>query len=190
MLKIYKLIAGMALLTAMEVILCPLQLSASELQYTQIRVIEKSETIPAPATSWVDSHGVRHSLREFRGKPVILHFWASWCPPCRKEFQELNAWSRDVAGAEGITLLALSGDDEFSSAERFMHEGGYQIPVRQTDEDTQMKWLVRAFPTTYFIDADGDIRGVIIGATAWDSHQLRSEIASLLGERSHAIAAF
>jgi len=153
---------------------------AHEVEYRYINVVEKSDLFQAPSATWIESDGSHHSLAEYKGKPIILHFWASCCPPCRREFGELDAWNNTHAKAQGITLLALSGDTRIGSAESFVREGGYKIPVRLTDDETQGQWMVRSIPTTYFIDAEGNVRGVVFGATDWSDPQMQAEVTSLL----------
>jgi len=162
--------------------LMPNLVSAHDVEFQYINVIEQSEAPEAVPATWVDLDGRQHTLEEFKGKPVILHFWASWCPPCRHEFEALDAWNKAHAKEQGISLVALSGDSSISRAESFINQGDYQIPVRLTDDETQSRWMIRAIPTTYFIDASGHVRGMVSGAVDWADPQMQDEVMALLGD--------
>ncbi|RMH12775.1 MAG: TlpA family protein disulfide reductase [Gammaproteobacteria bacterium] len=162
----------------------PIAASAQDVDYRHIHVFERGEAFPVPPATWVEQDGSHHSLAEFKGRPIVLHFWASWCPPCRSEFGELDAWGADGARSQGVELLALSVDRQIAMAVSFLHARGYKAPVRLADGRTQNDWVIRAIPTTYFIDANGNVRGVVFGAVEWSSPQMQAEISALLNPGS------
>lgn len=116
------------------------------------------------AYQWQDSHNVVHSLKESNGKPRILHFWASWCPPCRAELPELTAWEKKHPG---IDLIPVSLDENAGDAESFLSSNHLHIPVLFGDADQAMQLGIRALPTTIIIGADGKVVARYVGALPW-----------------------
>ncbi len=118
---------------------------------------------PAPAFTLTDLDGATVSLADFRGTPVVLNFWASWCVPCRDEFPILvGAYGehRD----DGLAVLGIIRRDSTTSARAFAESQGATWPMLlDPDETTWRDYLGVGVPQTYFIDADGVVRWVSIG---------------------------
>ena len=109
------------------------------------------------------------SLSDFRGHPVVVNFWGTWCPPCRVELPLLAQAYRDHQ-AEGLVVLALNARDQEVSARavrKFVAEFDLPFPVL-LDEHGRLwrRYGVTAFPTMVFIGADGVVRAVVIGPTS------------------------
>jgi peroxiredoxin len=100
--------------------------------------------------------GTKVSLRSFRGKAVLLNFWATWCPPCRSEMPILEKLHRDFA-ASGFTVLAVSDEDR-STVQKYMKEFGYTFPVL-LDPDRRVfdHFRVLAIPATKVFSRDGTL---------------------------------
>jgi cytochrome c biogenesis protein CcmG, thiol:disulfide interchange protein DsbE len=110
------------------------------------------------------------------GSPVVLNFWASWCPPCRSEAPLLERTWRCLR-AQGVVLLGLNMQDLTGDARDFMREFGVSYPnVRDRSDGVAIDWGVAALPETFFIDARGRVVGHVIGAVS-DS-QLRAGISA------------
>lgn len=115
----------------------------------------------------------RVGLGELRGTPVVLNFWASWCPPCRVEAPRLEETWRDVRG--DVLFLGLNMQDLTGEAREFLREVGNSYPhVRDADDSVAREWGVSALPETFFVTADGRVTGHVIGAV--DEQQLRDGI--------------
>ena len=114
------------------------------------------------------------TLRELRGTPLVLNFWASWCDPCRAEAKRLErAWKRQ----SGALFLGLDVQDAREDARDFVAQFGLTFPhVRDPGNDTQRAWGVTGLPETYFIAADGRVVGHVIGTV--DEQQLEEGIAA------------
>ncbi len=120
-------------------------------------------------------------LSDYKGKLVLLNFWASFCAPCRVEMPALeNLWQR--YRERGLVVLALSADrDNLKQVGRLIKEGGYSFPVLlDTEGEVRKTYEVRALPTTYLIGRDGRFIGRIIGEREWDSAEGRKLIEILL----------
>jgi cytochrome c biogenesis protein CcmG/thiol:disulfide interchange protein DsbE len=116
------------------------------------------------------------SLRELRGTPLVLNFWASWCDPCRAEAKLLErTWKRH--SGDGVLFLGLDAQDAREDARDFIAQFGLTFPhVRDPGNGTQRAWGVTGLPETYFIAADGRVVGHVIGTV--DERQLAEGIAA------------
>lgn len=123
------------------------------------------------------------TLSELRGQVVILNLWASWCGPCRAEMPALQ--NTYAANAErGLTVLGLNStyQDNPADAANFAHEFGLTFPIAlDVDGAVSRRYLLRALPTTFFIDRAGRIRSVIVGGPMSEA-TLQSTVEELLLE--------
>jgi len=106
----------------------------------------------------------RLASTELRGTPVVLNFWASWCPPCRTEAPVLErAWQR--SRGRGTVFLGLNMQDVTGDATAFVREFGITYPnVRDQSDAVAQEWGVAALPETFFIDRRGRVVAHVIGA--------------------------
>ncbi len=118
-------------------------------------------TGPAPALEGVALNGSRVSLSSLLGRPVLVHFWATWCPVCRLEEANIQAVSRHHAV---ITVATRSGDA--TELGEYMEERGLDFPV-VLDESGFLatRYGVRGVPVSFIVDAGGQIRFVEVGYT-------------------------
>ncbi len=122
-------------------------------------------------------------LSDYRGKLVLLNFWASFCAPCRREMPALeNLWQR--YRDRGLVVLALSADrDNLKRVENFITEGDYSFPILlDTEGGVRKNYEIRALPTSYLIGRDGRFIGRVIGEREWDSERSQALIESLLSQ--------
>ncbi|MDO5115534.1 MAG: TlpA disulfide reductase family protein [Synergistaceae bacterium] len=117
-----------------------------------------------------DLNGKSVSLEQFRGKTVVLNFWATWCPPCRAEMPEFNEMAREFEKAGEAVLLAVNMTDgrreTKAKVESFIKENGYSMTVLLDGDQQLAKYFgVRYIPTTFIIDGAGRLAGQIQGGT-------------------------
>jgi len=118
---------------------------------------------PAPPIDLRDLEGRRVRLADFDGRPVIVNFWASWCIPCREEFQ-LFREARAAHAEEGLEILGIVHDDSAANAAEFVAQEAAEWPALMDPDDVAWAaYLNPALPTTFFIDREGIVRAVSYG---------------------------
>jgi cytochrome c biogenesis protein CcmG/thiol:disulfide interchange protein DsbE len=125
------------------------------------------------------SGGPAAALSDYRGKVVVLNYWASWCTPCRQESPLLQRWQRRLAG-HGGTVLGVDSLDVTADARAFVRRFGLTYPMlRDRDGATQHRFGVTGYPETVVVDRNGRISGVHRGPV--DEEFLRRAVLPLLG---------
>lgn len=109
--------------------------------------------------------GKQVKLSDQKGSVVVLDFWATWCPPCRKSLPHLQSISQDKDLAEkGLKVYAVNAREEKGKVEAFMKQNNYSFAVpMDKDGDVLKAYLVSGIPTTVVIGGDGKIRNAFIG---------------------------
>jgi peroxiredoxin len=138
----------------------------------------------APGFSLQALDGKTVSLADFRGKVVMVHFWATWCPPCVEEMPTLEQLSRSI-GARDLEILAVSVDEGGADAvAAFMRKNGLSIPVLLDPGRSIAKlYGTFKFPETYVIDQQGVVRDKAIGPRDWTVPSNTKIIRELLETR-------
>lgn len=110
----------------------------------------------APAFVLKDDTGQTHDLSAYRGKPVVINFWASWCEPCRQESPLFARMSDELAGK--VPFLGVLYNDQVDSAQKFSAEYGLTYPtLLDPGSLTAMKYGIGQVPVTYILDPQGKI---------------------------------
>ena len=131
----------------------------------------------APSFQLHNLDGELVSLSDFQGEPVLINFWATWCPPCRAEMPYLQQIYEEWL-ERGLVLLAVNIGESSSEVAEFMQSYNLSFPVLlDTKQEISQKYNVRGIPTTFFIDKDGVIQDVKVG-----SFQSKEEIESSLSK--------
>ena len=123
---------------------------------------------PAPDLAFERPDGSRFALVDLRGRPVLVHFWATWCGPCVDELPALLDTARRFA-PRGLTLVAVSVDDDWDAVRRFF---AGKIPadvVRAVDPDAHRRYEVISLPDTYLLTPEGMLDLRYGGARDWRS---------------------
>jgi cytochrome c biogenesis protein CcmG/thiol:disulfide interchange protein DsbE len=119
----------------------------------------------APDFSLQTSDGKIIRLSEFRGRPVLLNIWASWCSPCKAEMPALQSVYQAYV-SQGFVILGVNAanQDDASQAISFVEAQGLKFPIL-FDENGEIsrKYQIRALPSTFFIDSQGIIQDIVVG---------------------------
>ena len=117
----------------------------------------ETEKVFAPDFTVYDSEGNEVHLSDFRGKPVVLNFWASWCGPCKSEMPDFESAYQTLGQDVHFLMINQTGGREtLETAQEFLAQSGYTFPVYfDTELSASMAYGVSAIPTTFFIDAEG-----------------------------------
>ncbi len=121
------------------------------------------------------------TLAQFRGQPVIVNLWASWCPPCKAEMPAIQSMYSAYKD-KGLVVLGLNmtSQDDVGSAQSFAQKAGVTFPILlDRDGSVARRYEMRALPTTVFIDRNGLIQDVVVGGPLPES-MLRSKAELLL----------
>ncbi len=126
-----------------------------------------------------DMDGNTHKLSDYKGKTLIINFWASWCPPCREEMPSMErAWQK--IKNDNIVMLAINvGEDEDTI---FTFLGDYPVSftilMDSTGEVTE-HWPIKGLPTTYVVSPEGKLVYRAIGGREWDNNEILDQIRKL-----------
>ena len=121
------------------------------------------EPVRAPDFTVLDWDGNPVNFSDYLGKPIVLNFWAHWCGPCQMEMPEFNAAYERLGGK--VTFLMVHEGVAVDDGKAKVTEGGYTFPVVfDVDGTAGNMYGITAYPTTFFIDAEGNLQAYYMGA--------------------------
>ncbi len=106
-------------------------------------------------------------LARYRGRPVFLNFWATWCPPCVAEMPTIEALAADPR-LQGVAFLAISMDSTDAAAQRFVQRNRMRVPVGRPSGEIPAMFQTDGIPATFIIGPDGNLVVQEVGAAQWD----------------------
>lgn len=128
----------------------------------------------APAFQTVDLAGTATSLQEYRGRVVVLNFWATWCPPCRVEMPELDAYQAEMG--DRVTILGIDMGEPPGAILPFVHQYGLRFPILLDETGTiAASYGITGLPTSLIVDRSGIVRERVTGAMTRDTLARRVE---------------
>jgi thiol-disulfide isomerase/thioredoxin len=133
-----------------------------------------------PPLELSDIQGVRHSLADYRGKVVLVNFWATWCVPCREEMPSIERLRASLEGRP-FAVLAVNLAEPESRIRKFLEAVPVRFPVLvDRDTKTAKAWQAKLLPATYIIGPDGVIRYRHLGELDWSKLEVRAAILRLI----------
>ncbi|MDR1307368.1 MAG: TlpA family protein disulfide reductase [Treponema sp.] len=125
-------------------------------------------------------NGGRAELSAYKGKVVLLNFWATWCPPCRAEMPSMETVYKRFKD-QGLEILAVDCAEEKAAVEQFMGKNKYSYPVLlDTDGTVSSLYGIEAIPTTFILNREGKIIARIVGSLRWDDPKIIAAIEAAL----------
>jgi thiol-disulfide isomerase/thioredoxin len=143
--------------------------------------IEPAEPAPALRLRNLDDEWVE--LEDLRGKVVVVNFWATWCPPCRREMPSLEGLYRTV-GEDRLAVLAVNVGEDLDTVFSFLGllEPSPSFPMLlDQDAATLSAWSVKGLPTTFVVGPEGRLRYRAVGGREFDHPELIRQILDLSG---------
>lgn len=128
---------------------------------------------PAPELAGPMLNGEHLDLKDLRGKPVLVHFWATWCPICRTEDGSIHGLAKDY---QVLSIATNSGDEQ--EIRQYLEENELDFPV-MLDESGVLgnRWGVKGVPSSFVVDSSGEIRSVAVGYTTGIGLRIRLWLA-------------
>ena len=124
--------------------------------------------------------GDERALADYHGKVVFLNFWATWCPPCREEMPSMQTLYDELSD-DGLEIVAVNVLEAEETVSAFVEENGFTYPVMlDRDGRVSLRYSVRAYPTTYLLDRDGNVIAVRQGFHSWSTPDMIAGFRKLL----------
>lgn len=166
----------------MKRILTVLAIGLAWIASTGAAGFETRADLPAPELKAHDLQGVPKTLADYRGKVVLLNFWATWCPPCQREMPSLERLRTRMAGRP-LEIVAVSSAEAPDDVKAFLAKMKLGFPVLlDPDGSNTQRWSVFALPTTFVLDADGRVRHVLSGPAEWDEGEPLAVVEAVLAK--------
>jgi len=170
-----------ALAIALVLLLCCLQQAS----------IARADILAWPAENRLDEFSLpdfqdnKHKLSDYRGKVVLVNFWASWCPPCIYEMPELTNLKKHFAD-QPFEIIALNVGEKKYRVRKFVKLINFDLPVLlDTSSETFNSWGVKTLPTSFLLDANGQVRYRVRGNPGWENEQTKTMIEKLIAETAN-----
>lgn len=185
----YTVKAGGVLMILLGLFLCSGQLQAggeaasrnpageTDAAQNAQRAAETNHKVAAVPFELKDQYGKTHTLSEYKGKVIFLNFWATWCPPCRAEMPDIQKlYERSPKEGEGAVIVLgvaspkLGNEKDEAGIKAFMDKNGYTYPVLMDAKGELFSaYGIRAIPTTFMIDREGNVYGRVQGALSGEN---------------------
>jgi len=134
---------------------------------------------PAPPLTLRRPDGTVLTLAAQRGRLVLLHFWATWCAPCRVELPALLELGRELCGAERCAVVAAAVDDDWPAVRKFFAGAIPPEVVTVPADVAERLYGVSTLPDTYLVDAEGTLRRRFLGGRDWQDPAIREMVESM-----------
>lgn len=136
-------------------------------------------TLASPPVELMDLEGRMHKLSDYRGNIVLLHFWATYCAPCRKEMPTMNRLIKKMQG-KAFKLLTVNMAEPEAEVRKFIDELKVDFTVLlDKDGEVLSRWKVFAAPVNFLLDKEGRIIYTLYGGVEWDSHEMVNKLTAL-----------
>ena len=147
--------------------------------FLMISLVSFSNSAKAPDFNLKDQYRVVHSLENYKGKVIFLNFWATWCPPCKKEMPDVESIYKEYGeNKKDVVILGVNSEKE-NEVKKFLKDKGYTFPtVIDENSEVMRKYFIQAFPTSFVIDKEGNVYGYVMGGLT--KEQIKQVIEEVL----------
>jgi thiol-disulfide isomerase/thioredoxin len=125
----------------------------------------------------IDAQGRTKSLKDFKGQVIFMNMWATWCPPCIAEMPSIDKLHEEMG--DNVAFVMLSLDQDFKKAKVFNKDKGYDLPIYAAASNLPAMYQSSAIPTTYVIDADGNLALTHKGMADYSDPEFKEFLNSL-----------
>lgn len=151
--------------------------------YSSVGASEGIERVDPPQDitdfSLAGIDGKQHRFEDFRGKYLLVNFWAVWCAPCRAEMPSLQRAYEKLSNP-GFELLAIHAGPSVETAQQYANQLNLEFPILVDQELALTGWGIRGLPSTFLIDPQGRIIAEAVGERAWDAPGMLKTIADYM----------
>jgi thiol-disulfide isomerase/thioredoxin len=141
-----------------------------------------ADPIEAPGLALPDIRDRTHALEAYRGRVVLVNFWASWCPPCIVELPGMQRLAQRLAQRPFAVLAVNVGENKNQMRRALKLTGFDQTVLLDSGSETFSAWGASVFPTSYLIDKAGRIRYEVAGPLDWEGDEAVAAVEALLAE--------
>ena len=161
--------------------LIPISVLGHEDSFAKMGVVSPRNEKIAPNFILETVTGEKISLKDFKGKAVLLNFWATWCEPCKKELPSMQRIYEELR-SEGVEVVAISIDrNKKERVKKYVQNYNLTFPVLlDPNQNVRKDYFILGLPTSYLIGGDGKLKGFISGAREWDSNDSKEMFSTLM----------
>lgn len=144
-----------------------------------IKLINLAEKPPAPNFKLADINGEFKTLDDYLGNPVVINFWATWCPPCIAELPSLNR-AQERLKEDGVKFIAININEDLVTIQSFLRDHPIEFDVLRDESSAQLaNWNMTGLPTTFILDSKGRVAYQALGDREWDNDSIIEKIKKL-----------
>jgi peroxiredoxin len=161
--------------------LIPISVLGHEDSFAKMGVVSPRNEKIAPNFILETVTGEKISLKDFKGKAVLLNFWATWCQPCKKELPSMQRIYEELS-SEGVEVVAISIDrNKKERVKQYIKNHNLTFPILlDPGQKVRKDYFILGLPTSYLIGIDGKLKGFISGAREWDSNASKEMFSTLM----------
>ncbi len=140
--------------------------------------------VAVPDTPFIDAEGNQMQLGDWRGRVVLVNFWATWCAPCREEMPSLDALEAEMGGEDFAVLTIAAGRNPVPAIQKFYEEQGIEnLPLLKDERQVLARGMgVMGLPVSVLIDREGMEVARVIGELDWADPAVKDVIAQMIAE--------
>lgn len=158
---------------------CFLSYPASGAEQAEQTLPRVEQPFPAPDFVLKGENGKTYRLQDYRGKVVVINFWATWCPPCRREMPSMNRMWQKIKD-KGVQILAVDVGEDADTIFEFLGSYPVAFPLLMDSDGSVVKqYPVTGLPTTYIINPAGEVVYRAVGSREWDDPALYEQLLQL-----------